>query len=113
MYIKTFPTLFAPTEIQSGECSTAPYLNVPETLYRIRPLLLSICMTSDRYLKKISSDMLKAKNTGISSTPAFVLGACIRDTAKGNIIVGAQPLATLKQKIDAMLTKQTTMLKLP
>ena len=71
------------------------------------------CITSDRYLKSISSDMLEAKNAGISGAPAFVLGASNGDAVEGNIIVGAQPLDTFKQQIDALLAKQTAMLKRP
>jgi len=71
------------------------------------------CITSDRHLKSISSDMLEAKNAGISGAPAFVLGASNGGAVQGNIIVGAQPLDTFKRQIDALLAKQTAMLKRP
>mgnify|MGYP001821987187 CR=1 FL=1 len=69
------------------------------------------CITSDRHLKSISSDMLEAKSAGISGAPAFVLGVSNGDHVQGNVIVGAQPLDVFKRQIDALLAKQVAMLK--
>ena len=70
----------------------------------------SACLASDRHLQSISSDMLEAKNAGISGTPSFVLGASNGDTVQGNIIRGAQSFDNFKQhfkqQIEALLAKQ-------
>jgi protein-disulfide isomerase len=66
----------------------------------------SACLTSDRHLQSISSDMQEAKRAGISGTPSFVLGASNGDTVQGNIIRGAQSFDNFKQQIEALLAEQ-------
>lgn len=57
----------------------------------------SSCLSSDKYAKNVSDDLSAGQKAGVSGTPSTFVD--------GQIIVGAQPYATLKQMIDAELAK--------
>ena len=65
------------------------------------------CLASDRHLADIDGDSSEAARNGITGTPTFVLAAGTGDRVRGEKIRGAQPFASFKTQIDALLAKQT------
>ncbi len=57
--------------------------------------LFDSCVTTNRHLSQIKSDIAFAEKNGVRSTPTFI----IRD----RLYAGAQPYAVFKQVLDTML----------
>lgn len=55
------------------------------------------CLNTDKYAKNVTDDLAAGQKAGVSGTPSTFVN--------GLIVVGAQPYETLKQLIDAELTK--------
>ena len=55
------------------------------------------CMATNKYAAQINKEALEGRTAGATGTPSFVIN--------GELVVGAQPYAVFKQKIDAALTK--------
>jgi protein-disulfide isomerase len=64
------------------------------------------CMSDGRHLKEIRDEARYAQSLGITGTPTFVLGKAAGNTVTGQVIVGAQPLATFEAAIKGMLQKR-------
>lgn len=64
------------------------------------------CMADGRHLKEIRDEAKYAQSLGITGTPTFVLGKAAHGSVYGQVIVGAQPLATFETAINAMLEKR-------
>lgn len=56
------------------------------------------CVSDEEVLAEINGDLVEGSQLGVSGTPSFFIN--------GNLIVGAQPYAVLKQMIDAELETQ-------
>jgi protein-disulfide isomerase len=63
------------------------------------------CMAEGKHLKEIGDEAKYAQSLGISGTPTFVLGKAEGDAVKGQVIIGAQPLASFEAAINEMLGK--------
>lgn len=61
------------------------------------------CINSKQHIKAIEKDIADANKAGLNGTPSFVIGKTTRDIIKGDILVGAQPLSSLKQYIKKYL----------
>ncbi|MEK6902219.1 MAG: thioredoxin domain-containing protein, partial [archaeon] len=61
------------------------------------------CVDDDAHATDITANFNEGAANGISGTPSFFLGP--RD-GEGQLIVGAQPLATFEAAIDALLAQQ-------
>lgn len=55
------------------------------------------CLTDRKYKTAVESDMAEGKTAGVTGTPTFIIN--------GETVVGALPIETFKQKIDAALNK--------
>ncbi len=58
----------------------------------------SSCVTSGKYKKKVDDDMNAGNTAGVTGTPTFAID--------GNVLVGAEPLATFQAAIDKELAKK-------
>ncbi len=61
------------------------------------------CLADPNTDKALRGDMDEAAALGVSGTPTFVLGRSDGDSVQGARVVGAQPLATFEDRIDALL----------
>jgi len=61
------------------------------------------CLTSKRHLNAIEKDIADANKAGLTGTPSFVVGKTTNDVIKGDVIVGAHPITSLKQYIEKYL----------
>ncbi|PIN85123.1 MAG: disulfide bond formation protein DsbA [Candidatus Diapherotrites archaeon CG11_big_fil_rev_8_21_14_0_20_37_9] len=58
------------------------------------------CLDSGKYTQEIQANLSEGQQVGVSGTPSFIIGK--RD-GTGQLIVGAQPYATFKSAIEALL----------
>lgn len=65
------------------------------------------CVASNDFADEIAADMAEGEKTGVSGTPAFVIGTLGKDgsVTDGVKLVGAQPIASFEKIIDAQLKK--------
>ena len=64
------------------------------------------CLDGNRYASEVRGDLETGKKSGITGTPAFVLGRLNKNgEVEGRILSGAQPYVVFKTAIDAMLKK--------
>lgn len=61
------------------------------------------CLNSNRHLDAIKKDIADAGKAGISGTPSFVIGKTTNDIIKGDVVIGAQPISSLKVYIEKYL----------
>ena len=61
------------------------------------------CVASTRHDKAIADDVSAASAVGISGTPTFVLGRSDAAGVEGQKVIGAQPVATFEERIQALL----------
>jgi protein-disulfide isomerase len=64
------------------------------------------CMAEGKHIKEIGDEAKYAQSLGITGTPTFILGKAVGDSVEGQVIVGAQPLATFETAINEMLGKR-------
>lgn len=62
------------------------------------------CLKSDKHIDEIETDLKEAQSATISGTPSFILGKSVKKgQMTGEKVVGAQPYAAFKEKIESML----------
>ncbi|MFV2055228.1 MAG: DsbA family protein [Thiohalomonadales bacterium] len=61
------------------------------------------CLSSKRHLDAIEKDIADASKAGLTGTPSFVVGKTTKDIIKGTVIIGAQPISSLKLYIEKYL----------
>ena len=61
------------------------------------------CLDSKRHLESIEKDIADASKAGLSGTPSFVIGKTTSDVIKGDVVIGAQPISSLKKYIEKYL----------
>ena len=61
------------------------------------------CVASTRYDKAIADDVSAAAAVGISGTPTFVVGRSDAAGVEGQKVIGAQPVASFEERIQALL----------
>lgn len=61
------------------------------------------CLKSDRHLDAIKKDIVDASKAGLSGTPSFIIGKTTNDLIKGDVVVGAQPISSLRGYIEKHL----------
>lgn len=64
------------------------------------------CLNSDKHIDRIEADLKEAQSATITGTPSFILGQSVKKgEMTGEKVVGAQPYAVFKEKIESMLTE--------
>jgi protein-disulfide isomerase len=63
------------------------------------------CRKNPAVAQSVREDAALAKANGIASTPSFVIGREVEGQFVGEIVSGAQPLATLVERIEAVLAQ--------
>lgn len=62
------------------------------------------CLSNDQFKNQIRQDNTDALSAGVSGTPAFVIGKLASDgKVTGELVVGAQPIATFESTINKYL----------
>ena len=62
------------------------------------------CLTNDQFKNQIQQDNQDAQSAGVDGTPSFVIGKLGSDgKVTGELLVGAQPLATFESTINKYL----------
>tara|TARA_B100000676_G_scaffold307525_1_gene366197 strand:+ start:2327 stop:2716 length:390 start_codon:yes stop_codon:yes gene_type:complete len=63
------------------------------------------CVESQQKQALVTESRLSAEAMGITGTPTFVLGRSDDEAVAGDVIVGAQPYAAFKARIDRLLAE--------
>jgi predicted DsbA family dithiol-disulfide isomerase len=61
------------------------------------------CVAATRHDQPIADDVSAANAVGISGTPTFVLGRSDARGVEGQKVIGAQPVASFEERIQALL----------
>ena len=63
------------------------------------------CRRDGRQAANVAADAQRAREQGIASTPAFVIGRTVSGELSGEKVVGAKPYAVFERKIEALLSE--------
>lgn len=63
------------------------------------------CRRDGRQAANAAADAQRAREQGIASTPAFVIGRTVSGELSGEKVVGAKPYAVFARKIEALLSE--------
>jgi len=61
------------------------------------------CIVSDKHYDLIDKDISDVEKSGLRGTPSFIIGKTTQDIIKGDVIIGALPIANFKKYIDKYL----------